>query len=105
MLFHKYSILDLLPAQKQKLKEKIQSLKADYLLNASEQDLVAWLVGEFTLNVPTIDESKIEMDYREKANRRKWRPQPHVFRSPRPILCCGNRVHFHAPVYGRRSVL
>jgi nucleoid DNA-binding protein len=37
MLFQKYSILDVLPAQKQKLKEKIQSFKADYLLNASEQ--------------------------------------------------------------------
>jgi hypothetical protein len=65
MLFNKYSILDVLPAQKQKLKEKIQSFKADYLLNASEQDLVASLVEEFTLNVPTIDESRIEMDYRE----------------------------------------
>jgi hypothetical protein len=66
MLFNKYSILDVLPAKKQKLKEKIQSFKADYLLNASEQDFVASLVEEFTLNVPTIDESKIEMDYREK---------------------------------------
>ena len=66
MLFNKYSILDVLPAQKHKLKEKLQSLKADYLLNASERDLVASLVEEFTLNVPTIDQSKIEMDYREK---------------------------------------
>jgi hypothetical protein len=66
LFFNKYSILNVLPAQKQKLKEQIQSFKADYLLNASEQDLVASLVDEFTRSVPTVDESKIEMDYREK---------------------------------------
>ncbi|HWO36565.1 MAG TPA: hypothetical protein VNO32_47890 [Candidatus Acidoferrum sp.] len=76
MLFNKHSILDVLPAQKQKLKEKLQSFKADYLLNASEQDLVASLVEEFTLNVPTIDESKIEMDYREKQIDERGRATP-----------------------------
>ena len=90
MLFHKYSILDVLPAQKQKLKEKIQSFKADHLLNASEPDLVAWLVEEFTLKVPMIDESKIEMDYREKQIDVSGDPNRMFFNHSGPFYVAGS---------------
>lgn len=100
MLFHKCSILDVLPAQKQKLKEKIQSFKTDYLLNASEQDLVAWLVGEFTLNVPTIDESKIEMDYREKQIDVSGDPNRMFFDHRGPFYVAGTEFTFMLPFTG-----
>ena len=48
MLFNQFSILDVLPDQLRQIKEKVQSLKADYILNASEEDLVAALTDEFT---------------------------------------------------------
>jgi hypothetical protein len=100
MLFHKHSILDVLPAQKQKLKDKIQSLKADYLLNASEQDLVAWLVEEFTLSVPTIDESKIEMDYREKQIDVSGDPNRMFFNHRGPFYVAGTEFTFILPFTG-----
>ncbi len=100
MLFNKYSILDVLPAQKQKLKEKLQSLKADYLLNASEQDLVASLVEEFTLNVPTIDESKIEMDYREKQIDVSGDPNRVFFDHSGPFYVAGTEFTFILPFTG-----
>lgn len=44
MLFNNVSILDVLPDQLRQINMKIQELKGDYLLNASEEDLVAALV-------------------------------------------------------------
>jgi hypothetical protein len=100
MLFNNYSILDVLPAQKQKLRETIQSFKADYLLNASEQDLVASLVEEFTLNVPTIDESKIEMDYREKQIDVSGDPNRMFFDHRGPFYVAGTEFTFMLPFTG-----
>src|SRR5436190_18049371 len=100
MLFSKYSIFDLLPAQKQKLKEKIQSLKSDYLLNASEPDLIAWLVDEFKLDVPTIDESKIEIDYREKQIDVSGDPRRMFFDRSGPFYVAGTEFTFILPFIG-----
>jgi hypothetical protein len=66
LLFDRVSIYDVIQSQQQKLKEKIQSLDSDYLLNASEQDLISWLVDEFKMEVPSLDEANIEMAHREK---------------------------------------
>lgn len=100
MLFNEYLVFDVLRAQKQKLKEKIQSLQADYLLNASEQDLVAWLVEEFTLNVPKIDESKIEMDYREKQIDVSGDPNRMFFDHHGPFYVAGTEFTFMLPFAG-----
>lgn len=100
MLFNKYSILDLLPAQKQKIKDKIQSLKADYLLNVSEQDLITSLVDEFTLGVPTLDESKIEMDYREKQIDVSGDPNRMFFDRSGPFYVAGTEFTFILPFTG-----
>jgi hypothetical protein len=100
MLFNKHSILDVLPAQRRKLKDKIQSFNADYLLNASEQDLIASLVEEFTLNVPTIDESKIEMDYREKQIDVSGDPNRAFFHHTGPFYVAGTEFTFILPFAG-----
>jgi hypothetical protein len=100
MLFNKYSVLDVLPSQKQKLKAKIQSFKADYLLNASEQDLVASLVEESTLTVPTIDESNIQMDYREKQIDVSGDPNRMFFDHHGPFYVAGTEFTFMLPFAG-----
>ena len=100
MLFNKYSIVDVLPAQKRKLKEKIQSFKVDYLLNASEQDLIASLVDEFTLIVPTIDESNIQMDYRERQIDVSGDPNRLFFDHHGPFYVAGTEFRFMLPFAG-----
>jgi hypothetical protein len=105
MLFSGASIFDVLQSQKQKLKEKIQSLQADYLLNASEQDLIAWLVDEFNLDVPTIDESKIETEYRETQIDVSRDPQRMIFDRSRPFYMPGTEVTFILPFTGDASFL
>jgi hypothetical protein len=101
MLFDRISIFDVLQSRSRKLKEKIQSLTPDYLLNASEPDLITWLKDEFRMEVPTLDESKIEMEHRER--------QFDVSRSPMRIMygdapsIPGTEVTFILPFAGDAS--
>ena len=45
MLFNRVSIFDVLANQKQQIKQKIQSLEQNYVLNSSEDDL-AYLIHD-----------------------------------------------------------
>ena len=86
MLFQRISIFDVLQHQERMLKDKIQSLESNYVLNASESDLVAWLAADFKLDIPVLDESKIEVEQQEK--------QVDVSRDPRRIF-----MHNVGPFY------
>jgi hypothetical protein len=61
LLFHKYSIHDVLLGQPDAVKKRVQAIPANTLLNASEQDLVRALVDEFRLNVPVIKDDDIHI--------------------------------------------
>src|ERR1700722_2652495 len=61
LLFHKYSIHDVLLGQSDAVKKRVQSIPANMLLNASEQDLVQAVVDEFRLNVPVIKDADIHI--------------------------------------------
>jgi len=58
-LFNKYSIHDVLFGQPDAVKKRVQSIPANTLLNASEQDLVQAVAEEFRLNVPVIKDDDI----------------------------------------------
>src|SRR4051812_23396365 len=100
MLFNRVSIYDVLQSHKQKLKEKIQSLKPDYVLNASEQDLIAWLVDESKLEVPMIDESKIEIEHQEKQIDVSGDPRRMFFDRSGPFYVPGTEFTFIVPFTG-----
>jgi hypothetical protein len=59
LLFNKYRIFEALQRQTEAVKRKVQSIPANTLLNASEQDLVKGLLEEFRLNVPVIKDDEI----------------------------------------------
>jgi hypothetical protein len=103
MLFGKFSIFDVLEGQKRQIKQKVQSLEPNYVLNASEEDLVAWLVGEFTLNVPSIDESGIHVDYEEKQIDVSRDPTRLFFERDGPFYVPGTRLTFIVPFTGDAS--
>jgi hypothetical protein len=58
-LFSRHSIFDVVENQKHLVQTGVQNLDSNYILNASEADLVASLVEEFRLNVPSIKEDEI----------------------------------------------
>ena len=54
LLFSKGDIFGAVQGQEQAVRERIQSIPPDKVLNASEHDLVQAVVEEFTLHVPAI---------------------------------------------------
>lgn len=100
MLFRKVSIFDVLEHQKRQIKEKIRSLEPNYVLNASDEDLVAWLVREFTLDVPAIEEPGIHFDYREKQIDVSRDPMRMMFDGDEPFYIAGTEVTFIIPFTG-----
>ncbi|HXW91178.1 MAG TPA: hypothetical protein VEK33_11585 [Terriglobales bacterium] len=99
-MFNLSSIYDVLQSQNQRLREKIQSLEPNYLLNSSEPDLVAWLMDEFRLDVPTIDESKIEIEHRETQFDVSRDPTRRISDRSRPFYVRGTELTFILPFIG-----
>lgn len=60
-LFNKYDIYSVIEHQKQHVAKAIQSIQPNYLLNASEEDLVKSLIDEFRLDVPVIKDAEIHV--------------------------------------------
>ena len=69
-------------------------------LNASEEDLVASIKDEYTLDMPELDESDIHIDYgEEKIDVSQDPMRPFIDRS-RPFYIAGTRVTFIVPFSG-----
>lgn len=102
-LFNNVSILDVLPDQARKIKAKIHSLAPDYVLNASEEDLVASLADEYTLDFPVLDEAKIHVDYGEHQIDVSRDPMRFIPDPSRPFYVAGTQVTFVIPFTGRRK--
>ena len=100
MLFNNASILDVLPDQLRQIKKKVQDLKVDYILNASEEDLVASLVDEFTFDVPVLEEEGIHVDYGEQQIDVSGDPRRFITDRSQPFLIPGTRVTFIVPFTG-----
>ncbi len=67
VLFSKNDIFQVIEGQKAAVKQRVQEIPANKLLNASERDLVQALVEEFLLDVPVIEDEGIHIaDSRER---------------------------------------
>jgi hypothetical protein len=99
MLFNKVRIVDVLENQKRKIKQEVQSLDANYVLSASEEDLIRSLVEQLSLEVPTIDESGIHMDFGEADIDARRLPNRFVFDRSRPVHIKGVQVTVTIPSY------
>ena len=58
LLFNKYEIYNVIQSRTATVKKRVQSIPANTLLNASEQDLVQALLDEFHSNVPVIKDDE-----------------------------------------------
>jgi hypothetical protein len=59
LLFNRFSIFGVVEGQKESVKKYAQSIPANTLLNASEQDLIQSVTEDFRLNVPVINDEEI----------------------------------------------
>ena len=100
MLFNKVRIFDVLESQRLKLKQEIQALDANYVLSASEEDLIHSLVDQLSLEVPTMDESGIHMDYGEADIDARRLPNRFALDRSRPLYIKGVQVTVTVPFDG-----
>lgn len=104
-LFNRISILDVLPDIESRVKEQIQRLPANYLLNASEEDLVASLTAEYTQDLPVLDEGNVHVDYGEHQVDISQDPMRMISDRSRPFYIAGTRVTLIIPFTGDPNLL
>ena len=101
LLFNKIPIYAVLQAQPEAVKKKVQSIPANTLLNASEQDLVQTLVEEFRLNVPVIKDEEIHIAHSGEAQVDVSRdPMRMIYDRSEPFYVPGNKTVIAVPFEG-----
>ena len=103
LLFSKGDIFSVIQGHTESLKKKVQSIPANTLLNASEQDLIQALLEEFHLNVPIVKDEDIyiahageaQVDVSGDPTRRFFYDNPSG-----PIYVPGNKTVIAGPFEG-----
>lgn len=101
LLFNKYPIFSVIEAQTEAVKKRVQSIPADTLLNASEQDFVQALVEEFQFNVPVIKSEEIYIAHSGETQVDVSRdPMRWIVDSSKPFYIPGNKTVIAVPFEG-----
>ncbi len=87
------------------IREKIQSLPSDYVLSASEEDLINSISNEYRLDTPILDEASIHVDYGEQQIDVSRDPMRYITDRDRPFYISGTRVTFILPFSGDKNIL
>jgi len=103
MLFNKVSIFDVFEHRRREAKQRIQSLDPNYILNRSEADVVGSILDELRIDLPSIQEDSIHIDYGERQidvsrDPMRFVPDPSV-----PFYVQGTRITFIVPFAGDGS--
>ncbi len=99
ILFTKYDLLRAIDSQGKKLREHVNKLAEDYVLGASEDDLVAFLKQEYSLDPPVLGEpfiassEEVDIDVTHDPLRGGHFPNQR-------ILVKGMQVHIQVPYTG-----
>lgn len=105
-LFSRVSIFDVIENQKSAAKKAVQELEPNYLLNASEHDLVSSLVAQFQLDVPVIKDNEIHVaDFLETDVDVSGDPIRFITDRSRPFYIKGNKTIIAVPFNGDANFL
>ncbi len=100
-LFRGPSIFDVLRNRQSAVTKAVQDLESNYLLNASEHDLVSSLVSQFHLDVPVIQEDEIHVaDFCEADVDVSHDPNRFFFDHSGPFYVKGNKTLIAVPFTG-----
>lgn len=92
LLFYGKYLSDALRAQGQKMRDEINSLDENRILNTSEEDLCFYFVEKYKVEALQIDESQIKIDYGDA--RVNLKDYGHI------VSLTGTRVTFYIPFSG-----
>jgi hypothetical protein len=99
-LFVNGDVFAFLEQHKVLVKNKVQRLEADYLLNMNEQELAKALVSEMTLNVPSIREEELHISAHEEIQVDVSGDPRRVRFGSRPFYVTGNKTVIAVPFDG-----
>jgi hypothetical protein len=95
------SIFDVVESQKKRVKDAVQKLDPNYLLSASETDLILAVVDEHRLDVPVLQEDEVQIaDHGEAPVDVSRDPMRHISDRSRPFYIQGNRTTIAVPFDG-----
>lgn len=99
MLFNEILSSTFLADQNEQIENRIRSLEPNYVLAVSEEDFVASLVQEFTLDIPVLNEADIQMDHNEQQISVGVQ-QGHVFSLQSHVYAIGTSLTVFVPFLG-----
>lgn len=100
LLFAKYDLSVALIEQEKKIKEAVERIPPDALLNSSQDDLCDGLEREFRVDVPLLKEDAIEIDQREATVDVSRDQQRIIFDRSQPFYMKGTEITFFVPFEG-----
>jgi len=99
-LFCNTELRDIIASQKNMMKEEINQLDVNQLLNASQSDLIDYLVSKYSIEPPVLQreawsasEQEVQIDVRHDRNR-------YISDRGRAVLIPGQRIVVEVPVSG-----
>lgn len=90
--------------QFQKMKDEITTVNADRLLNTSVEDLAAYFVEKFRIEVPSLNKEEILVDQREANIDVSRDPSRWIDDRSRPVYVQGTEVEVEVPFSGEGEV-
>ena len=101
LLFNKYEMHGVVQGRTDAVKKHVQGIPANTLLNASEHDVIAGVVEEFRLDVPTLKEDEIHIaEAVETQVDVRNDPMRMVYDRSRPCLVPGAKTVIAVPFAG-----
>src|SRR5882724_7546992 len=104
-LFSEFHLSEVLGKRLQEARGEIDDLSEDYLLNASETDLVASLVFKYTIKPPVLGDPFIEASGETTVDVRgnmRYSAGADIFGDNRPVYAAGTRVEIRVPYSGTK---
>lgn len=99
--FSEYNVFEFIENRKSLVSSQIRSLEQDYLLNVNEEELVAALVDQFRLDVPTIIDDAIHIaDHSETQVDVSRDPYRGITDRSRPFYVSGTTLTIAIPFEG-----
>lgn len=100
VLFAEADLRSVLEGHERKMLDEIERIEAERLLNTTDDDWCAYLLGEYTIDVPVLDEGAITVEQRDTTVDVSQDHNRAIFDRGRPPHIPGTIVAFHAPFTG-----
>lgn len=104
LLFSKHGWFDVAEHQKAKLKEQVAKMDGNRLLNTSVDDLCAYLVREFSVDIPVLNRDEIVADQREIQIDVRYDASRWIDDKSRPFYVLGTEIEITVPFDGDETV-